>query len=142
MNDRLWELEVDVNLVTCRRRLIINVINSFCFQNGVIRSLLLAFRFLGRDKGGRGGVVVNIGSSCSSRPMVSLPVFTATKHAIATLTRCYGDQYHTNLTGVRVLSVCPPPTESALTCEPRKRLLSADYEHAWQADVGNILPLK
>lgn len=112
------------------------------FQNGVIRGLLLAFRFLGRDRGGRGGVVVNAGSSSSARPMVSLPVFTATKHAIAALTRCYGDQYHVNLTGVRVLALCPSPTESALSADPRKRLLSGEYEHAWQTDTGNTVPLK
>ncbi|KAK4876766.1 hypothetical protein RN001_009272 [Aquatica leii] len=124
MNDRLWELEVDVNL------------------NGVIRGILLAFRFLGKDRGGRGGVVVNAGSCCSARPMISLPVYTATKHAIAALTRCYGDQYHVNLTGVKVFSVCPSPTESALSGDPRKRLLSGEYEHAWQNDNGNTMPLK
>lgn len=125
MNDRLWELEVDVNL------------------NGVIRGLLLAFRFLGRDRGGRGGVVINAGSSCSSQPMISLPVFTATKHAIGALTRCYGNQYHVNLTGVRVLSICTPPTESTLSGDSRKRrLLSSEYEQAWQTDKRNITSVK
>jgi len=35
---------------------------------------LLAFRFLGKDRGGPGGVVVNAGSSCCKTPLVSLPV--------------------------------------------------------------------
>ncbi|CAH0545845.1 unnamed protein product [Brassicogethes aeneus] len=119
MNDRLWELEVDVNL------------------NGVIRGLLLAMRFLGKDRGGPGGVVVNAGSCSSDRPFVSLPVFTATKHAVAALTRSYGDQYHVRLTGVRVVSLCPTPTEAALTGDPRKRILSTEYEQAWQNDIAN-----
>lgn len=117
MNDRLWELEVDVNL------------------NGVIRGLLLAFRFLGRDRGGPGGIVVNTGSSCSVHPLVSLPVFTATKHAVAALTRSYGDQYHVNLTGVKVVALCVAPSEAAITGDPRKRILSGEYENAWQKDI-------
>ncbi|XP_063920465.1 15-hydroxyprostaglandin dehydrogenase [NAD(+)]-like [Zophobas morio] len=124
MNDRLWELEVDVNL------------------NGVIRGLLLAFRFLGKDRGGPGGIVVNTGSSCSTHPLVSLPVFTATKHAVAALTRSYGDQYHVNLTGVRVVALCPSPTEAALIGDPRKRILSGEYEQAWQKDIGSTTAVK
>ncbi|XP_022907849.1 15-hydroxyprostaglandin dehydrogenase [NAD(+)]-like [Onthophagus taurus] len=125
MNDRLWELEVDVNL------------------NGVIRGLLLAFRFLGKDRGGSGGVVVNGGSSCSSHPLVSLPVFTATKHAVAALTRSYGDPYHMNLTGVRVISVCPtPPERVVLSGDSRKRLLSGEYEQAWKKDISETIPVK
>lgn len=75
------------------------------FQNGVIRGLLLAFRFLGRDRGGPGGIVVNIGSSSCQNPLISLPVFTATKHAVAAMTRCYGDASHVNLTGVKVIYI-------------------------------------
>lgn len=124
MNDRLWELEVDVNL------------------NGVIRGLLLAFRFLGRDRGGPGGIVVNIGSSSCQNPLISLPVFTATKHAVAAMTRCYGDASHVNLTGVKVVAMCPAPTPAALQGDARKRLLSGEYEQTWQRDVSKTTPLK
>ncbi|XP_060535639.1 15-hydroxyprostaglandin dehydrogenase [NAD(+)]-like [Cylas formicarius] len=124
MNDRLWELEVDVNL------------------NGVIRGLLLAFRFLGKDRGGAGGTVVNAGSTCCQNPLISLPVYTATKQAVAALTRCYGDPYHVNLTGVRVISLCPAATEGELTGDPRKRILSGEYELAWKTDTADCVPIK
>lgn len=124
MNDRLWELEVDVNL------------------NGVIRGLLLAYRFMGKDRGGSGGVVVNVGSSSSVRHFVSLPVFTATKHAVAALTKSYGDVYHFNLTGVRVIAVCSAPSEVTLSGDPRKRILSGEYEQAWQRDVSTAVTVK
>ncbi|ENN73601.1 15-hydroxyprostaglandin dehydrogenase [NAD(+)] [Dendroctonus ponderosae] len=124
MNDRLWELEVDVNL------------------NGVIRGLLLAFRFMGKDRGGPGGIVVNAGSSCCRNPLVSLPVYTATKHAVAALTRCYGDLYHVNLTGIKVISICPTPTETEMGGDPRKRILSGEYEQAWLSDTSNSAPVK
>lgn len=56
----------------------------------MIRGTLLALRFMGKDRGGRGGAVVNMGSNVSLRPYVSLPIYTATKHAILGFTRSYG----------------------------------------------------
>lgn len=60
-------------------------------QNGAIRGTLLGLQFMGKDKGGQGGVVVNIGSAASFRPQVfSPPIYTATKHAILGLSRSCG----------------------------------------------------
>ncbi|KAJ1529780.1 hypothetical protein ONE63_006526 [Megalurothrips usitatus] len=124
MNDRLWELEVDVNL------------------NGLIRGTLLALRFMGKDRGGRGGVIINMGSNVSLRPYVSLPIYTATKHAIVGFTRSYGDVYHANTTGVRIIALCPSATDTKLVQEVKKQLLSAEFEKAWQRDTANSLPQK
>lgn len=104
--------------------------------------MLLAFRFLGKDRGGPGGVVVNGGASSSSHPLISLPVFTATKHAVAALTRAYGNQHHFNITGVKVVGLCPSPPEEVIAGDPRKRLMSSEYEQAWQRDVGQLAPVK
>lgn len=59
-------------------------------QNGAIRGTLLALQFLGKDKGGHGGVVINIGSAVSFRPQISTPIYTATKHAVLGLSRSCG----------------------------------------------------
>lgn len=72
MNDKFWELEVDVNL------------------NGAIRGTLLALQFLGKDKGGKGGMLINIGSAASVKPQISTPIYTATKHAILGLSKACG----------------------------------------------------
>lgn len=114
----------------------------FVFQNGVIRGLLLAFRFLGKDRGGPGGVVINGGASSSSHPLISLPIFTATKHAVAALTRTYGDQYHFNLTGIKVVGLCPSPAEDVVAEDPRRRLMSSEYEQAWHRDIGQVAVVK
>ncbi|XP_049778205.1 15-hydroxyprostaglandin dehydrogenase [NAD(+)]-like [Schistocerca cancellata] len=118
MNDRFWELEVDVNL------------------NGVIRGTLLALRFMGKDRGGNGGTVVNTGSNVVVKPYVSIPIYTATKHAIVGFTRSFGDPYHEKITGVRVLAVCPGATDTNLVKDVRKQLLSSEYENAWQRDTA------
>jgi 15-hydroxyprostaglandin dehydrogenase (NAD) len=45
---------------------------------------------MGKDKGGKGGVVVNISSIAGLGPFASCPVYTATKHAVIGLTRSFG----------------------------------------------------
>jgi 15-hydroxyprostaglandin dehydrogenase (NAD) len=62
----------------------------FTFQNGVIRGTLLGVRFMGKERGGRGGIVINIGSNTSMRPYVSAPIYSATKHAVLGFTRSFG----------------------------------------------------
>lgn len=66
---------------------------NFVAQNGAIRGTLLALQFLGKDKGGHGGVVINIGSAVSFRPQISTPIYTATKHAVLGLSRSCGVRY-------------------------------------------------
>lgn len=124
MNDRFWELEVDINL------------------NGVIRGTLLALRFMGKDRGGHGGTVINTGSNVSLQPYVSIPIYTATQHAIVGFTRAYGDSYHVNMTGVRVIALCPAATETGFIQDVKKQLLSSEYEKAWQRDTANSVPQK
>ncbi|XP_012532163.2 uncharacterized protein LOC105834316 [Monomorium pharaonis] len=122
LNDRFWELEVDINL------------------NGVIRGTLLAQRFMGTDRGGQGGIVINTGSNVSINPYVSVPVYSATKAAIVSFTRAFGDQYHVDLTGVKVMSLCPGATDTKLVRDVNRKLLLARYEDAWQRDIISSIP--
>ncbi|XP_024866984.1 15-hydroxyprostaglandin dehydrogenase [NAD(+)]-like isoform X1 [Temnothorax curvispinosus] len=122
MNDRFWELEVDINL------------------NGIIRGTLLAQRFMGTDRGGQGGVVINTGSNTSINPYVSVPIYSATKAAIVSFTRAFGDQYHVDLTGVKVMALCPGATDTKLVRDVNRKLLLARYEDAWQKDIVSSIP--
>jgi len=45
---------------------------------------------MGKDKGGNGGVVVNIASILGLAPLAGAPVYVATKHAVIGLTRSFG----------------------------------------------------
>ncbi|XP_033320904.1 15-hydroxyprostaglandin dehydrogenase [NAD(+)] [Megalopta genalis] len=122
MNDRFWELEVDINV------------------NGVIRGTLLAQRFMRTDMGGHGGIVVNIGSNISINPYPSVPIYSATKAAIVNFTRAFGHQYHVDLTGVKVMALCPSATDSKLLKDVSKQLLWLRYEDAWHCDIANSVP--
>jgi 15-hydroxyprostaglandin dehydrogenase (NAD) len=45
---------------------------------------------MGKDKGGKGGVVVNMASLAGLVPVAGCPVYVATKHAVIGLTRSFG----------------------------------------------------
>jgi len=59
-------------------------------QNAVVRGILLGFQYMGKDEGGKGGVVVNTASVLGLIPAAGAPVYTATKHAMIGLTRSFG----------------------------------------------------
>jgi len=60
------------------------------FQNAVVRGTLLGLQYMGKDKGGKGGVVVNMASIAGLVAAAYLPVYVATKHAVIGLTRSFG----------------------------------------------------
>jgi 15-hydroxyprostaglandin dehydrogenase (NAD) len=59
-------------------------------QNAVVRGTLLGFQYMGKDKGGKGGVLVNMASTSGLNPTVFLPVYVTTKHAVIGLSRSFG----------------------------------------------------
>jgi 15-hydroxyprostaglandin dehydrogenase (NAD) len=59
-------------------------------QKAVVRGTLLGFQYMGKDEGGKGGVVVNIASVAGLVPYADTPVYGATKHAVIGLTRSFG----------------------------------------------------
>ncbi|XP_071451819.1 uncharacterized protein [Hetaerina americana] len=74
------------------------------------RGTALAMKYLGKDNGGKGGVVVNIASVLGLKPYAGCPMYCATKHAIIGLSRTYGEPMYFNASGVRVVTVCPGMT--------------------------------
>ncbi|XP_046982300.1 15-hydroxyprostaglandin dehydrogenase [NAD(+)]-like [Schistocerca americana] len=108
LRESVWRQEVDINL------------------KGTIGSVLLAFQYMGRDRGGRGGLVVNVSSTAGLEPSFLAPVYCSTKAAVAALTRAYGDATYTDKTGVSVVALCPGPTESPLLLDSLEHLMH-DY---------------
>lgn len=56
----------------------------------MIRGTLLAMQLMGKDKGGRGGTVVVTSSTMGYKPCPSMPIYTATKHALIGFIRSFG----------------------------------------------------
>ncbi|XP_046752278.1 15-hydroxyprostaglandin dehydrogenase [NAD(+)]-like [Diprion similis] len=105
MDDARWELEININLTA------------------VVRGTLLAFQYMGKDKGGKGGVVVNIASTAGITPAVYFPVYSGTKNAVIGASRSFGHPFHFEKSGVRVLTMCPHITHTQLITEGADRAL-------------------
>nr|CAD7204646.1 unnamed protein product [Timema douglasi] len=109
LDDSRWELEIALNV------------------NAVVSGTLLALQYMGKDQGGRGGVVANIASILGLAVAAGAPVYTATKHAVIGLSRSFGMPFHYDRTGVRVVTMCPGVTDTPLISEAGRRQLSNDW---------------
>lgn len=53
----------------------------------MISTAMLAIQHMSKDKGGHGGILVNVSQHMDIRNTAQLPVYTATKHAIIGLSQ-------------------------------------------------------
>ncbi|XP_015587649.1 15-hydroxyprostaglandin dehydrogenase [NAD(+)]-like [Cephus cinctus] len=106
LDERRWEKEISVNIT------------------GMLSTAMLAMDHMGLDKGGRGGILINVSQHVDYTISAQLPVYTATKHAIIGLSASLSSPQRFEKSGVRVLTLCPGLTETALTVESPNKLLS------------------
>ncbi|XP_056146999.1 15-hydroxyprostaglandin dehydrogenase [NAD(+)]-like [Lampris incognitus] len=89
-NEKDWEKTIAVNL------------------NCVIKGTYLAVEHMNKLSGGRGGVIVNTASLAGLTPLVSAPVYTATKFGVVGFTRAMAEVSAASGYGVRINAICPP----------------------------------
>ncbi|XP_035522439.1 15-hydroxyprostaglandin dehydrogenase [NAD(+)]-like isoform X1 [Morone saxatilis] len=89
LNERTWEKMVSINLV------------------GAIRVAYLALQHMNKLTGGRGGVIVNTASMAGLGPLMSCPVYTATKHGVVGFTRAMAAASTASGYGIRFNALCP-----------------------------------
>ncbi|XP_048732227.1 15-hydroxyprostaglandin dehydrogenase [NAD(+)]-like [Ostrea edulis] len=95
----LWEKAVDVNL------------------KGSTRGTLLALDHMRTDRGGNGGVIVNVSSAAGLNVNPLCPVYSATKAAIIALTRSLAMNTDVKSAGVRLNVLCPAFVDTDLVKE-------------------------
>ncbi|XP_046751376.1 uncharacterized protein LOC124414473 [Diprion similis] len=96
LNEKKWKLMIDINVTA------------------VVKGTMLGFQYMGKDKGGKGGIIVNTASIFGLDPVEWFPIYDATKFAVIGLSRSFGLPYHYEKTGVAVLAMCPGVTDTAL----------------------------
>lgn len=66
-------------------------------------------QLMGKDKGGRGGTVVVTSSTMGYKPCPSMPIYTATKHALIGFIRSFGVSFNTYLpiSIIKFINLCP-----------------------------------
>jgi len=125
MNDGQWELQIALNC------------------NAVVQGTLLALRHMGKDKGGKGGVIVNIASILGLQELPGCPIYVGTKHFVVGFDRSLGTPYHFNRTGVKVLTMCPGVTDTPLISEASNfalTTLASDIGQELAKELGALPP--
>ncbi|KAG7484672.1 hypothetical protein MATL_G00052700 [Megalops atlanticus] len=95
-NERDWEKAVAVNLVA------------------VVRSTYLALQHMKKQNGGQGGLIVNIASMAGLGPLLTSPVYTATKHGVVGFSRALAEASEACDFGVRLKVLCPTFVRTAI----------------------------
>jgi len=77
---------------------------------GVHHGINTARKNMSKESGGKGGVVVNVSSTCGVTchgDMYATPAYTASKHTVTALTRTFGHKFWQERTGVSIVAVAP-----------------------------------
>nr|KAG5693343.1 hypothetical protein BaRGS_017636 [Batillaria attramentaria] len=102
-------------------------------MNAQIQGSFLAYEHMRKDKGGRGGVIINTASMSgfvfgSHRN----PVYTATKHAMVAFTTCWANNPEMGAQGVRWGVLCPTAVQTNLLA--MREGMIHDYE-GWKKNL-------
>lgn len=89
LNEEEWEKTVSINI------------------EGVIRGTYLALEHMSKLNGGRGGVIINTASMAGLGPLLSCPVYTATKFGVVGFTRAMAAASTVSGYGIRFNALCP-----------------------------------
>ncbi|GBP31505.1 15-hydroxyprostaglandin dehydrogenase [Eumeta japonica] len=118
MNDSpsVYKKEIDVNVTA------------------LVTSTLKAIELMRKDKGGKGGTVINIASTTGLVQGPFLPIYFGTKSFVLQFSNCIGMEPHYSRTGVRVIAVCFGPTDTALLT----RAKFGGFDEATDADLAAV----
>lgn len=73
------------------------------------------FKSMRKDKGqGRGGAIINVASVAAHNIDPTYVTYRASKFAVLAFSQSLGHLYNYNITGVRVITLCPGPTDTPL----------------------------
>ncbi|XP_058792633.1 uncharacterized protein LOC131665051 [Phymastichus coffea] len=95
----------------------------------VVLSSLMMIERVGKHKGGKGGVIINLASILGLADLF-LPIYCSTKHAVVSFTRTMKQHY--DKTGVRVIAICPGATNTGMLNDIPKGLDFIDTSGALQ----------
>ncbi|XP_025077945.1 uncharacterized protein LOC112554400 [Pomacea canaliculata] len=96
MNENTWEKMIAVNV------------------GGYIRGSLQALEHMRRDRGGRGGVIINVASKAGLIPSLCFPSYVASKHAVVGFTTSWAMSPDQKDHGVRWCCLCPDPIDTSM----------------------------
>ncbi|KAJ8385433.1 hypothetical protein AAFF_G00189590 [Aldrovandia affinis] len=89
IDEKNWEKTVAINL------------------SGVVRGTYLALQHMKKENGGEGGIIVNVASLAGLGPLLTNPIYTATKYGVVGFSRALAGASEVSGYGVRINVLCP-----------------------------------
>ncbi|XP_031330000.1 15-hydroxyprostaglandin dehydrogenase [NAD(+)]-like isoform X2 [Photinus pyralis] len=104
---------------------------------GTLQGTLLGFKYLGKNGGGRGGVIINV-SSILALPSTSIgpPIYSASKLFINSLGRSLGHSVYYDYNRVRIITICPGYTTTDMN---DLSAIRDAISQAWHPDLVELL---
>ncbi|XP_071096643.1 15-hydroxyprostaglandin dehydrogenase [NAD(+)]-like [Haliotis cracherodii] len=96
MDERIWEKQLEINF------------------GGVLRGTMMAMNHMRKDKGGRGGVIINTASLAGLFPTYWFPAYAASKSAVYHFTASWAQNPEMKAAEIRLVSICPSGAQTAL----------------------------
>lgn len=103
----------------------------------IIGTTLAMDHYLPKYKTSEHPVVVNISSLYGLDPCECSPIYTAAKHGVVGLGKALSTDGHYKVTGVKILTICPGHSVTAITDNFAEKMSPGRYH-----DLGNILTEK
>lgn len=75
---------------------------------------MLAYKYVGKEGTGKGGVIINISGKFGLEGFPEAPTYSASQHAILGLSRSFGAEQHVERSGLRVVTLCPGLTKTPM----------------------------
>lgn len=75
---------------------------------------MIAIEHMGIEKGGRGGMIVNMASIVGLAPVSCLPMYCASKYGVIGFTRSLAEERLVSELGIKFIVICPGGTETKM----------------------------
>ncbi|KAF2890689.1 hypothetical protein ILUMI_15484, partial [Ignelater luminosus] len=89
--------------------------------SSICGTILAIDNYLPKYKSGEEGIIINIASIAGIMPFGFCPIYSAAKHGVVALSRCFGQQEHYERSKVRVIAICPGYMEFEATLQSDDR---------------------
>ncbi|XP_067665794.1 15-hydroxyprostaglandin dehydrogenase [NAD(+)]-like [Haliotis asinina] len=109
MDERIWEKQLEINFTA------------------VVRGTMMALNHMRKDKGGRGGVIINTASMAGLVPCYWFPVYAASKSAVYHFTSSWAQNPEMKAAEVRLVSICPTGARTALLDFDDNQIIQQDH---------------
>lgn len=89
-------------------------------------------KYLSKYKQAEEALIVNMSSIAATLGHGAVPVYCATKHAILSMVKSWGNQEFYDETKIRVIGVCPGPAATEFLSDMSDNIRDGIYKRYWE----------